>query len=101
MALDMSSATYARSQSGEKVLYNDFAGDIDNIIKILNGDKYTTFKKTINAYWVGPDATDFLNDIEKTRQELQQKLNALKSQFQGALSADMKQFQQFQAQNVK
>ena len=65
--LAIGSATYGRSISGAKLLKNDFDGSIDYLIKVLNGDKYAAFKKTINANWVGADATDFLNDIEKNQ----------------------------------
>ena len=101
MALNMTSATYGRSQNGRTTLKNDFYGDIENLVKILNGDKYTTFKKTIAANWVGADATDFLNDIDKTRIQIQSKLRSLKSQFANAVDADAKQFGSFQSKNVK
>ena len=99
--LTIDGTSYGRSASGAKVLKNDFSGDIDNLIKILNGDKYANFKKTINAYWVGADATDFLNDIEKTRKELETKLKSLKSRFNAAIDADAKQFGSFQSKNNK
>ena len=99
--LTIDGASYGRSASGAKVLKNDFAGDIDNLIKVLNGDKYASFKKTIQTYWVGADATDFLNDIEKTRADLEKKLRSLKSTFNGAVDADIKQFGSFQSKNVK
>ena len=101
MALTMSAATYGRSTAGRTKLKNDFSGDIDNLIKILNGDKYAAFKKTIKENWVGADATDFLNDIEKSRKDLQNALNKLKTTFNGAIDADAKQFSSFQSKNVK
>lgn len=101
MALTMSAATYARSTAGRAKLKNDFAGDIDNLIKVLNGDKYAAFKKTINSNWSGADATDFLNDIDKSRRDLQKALNSLKTTFNGAIDADAKQFSSFQSKNVK
>ena len=94
-------ATYARSAAGRAKLKNDFAGDIANMIKVLGGDKYATFKKTVNANWVGPDADDFLSDVDKTRNNLVKKLNALKTQFNAALDDDAKQFSTFQAKNIK
>lgn len=97
----MSDATYARSKAGREKLKNDFAGDVDNLIKVLNGDKYAAFKKTITANWTGPDATDLLNDIEKTRAQLQRNLKALVDKFESAVDEDAKQFNNFQAKNIK
>lgn len=101
MALTMSAATYARSKAGRTKLKNDFAGDIDNLIKILNGDKYAALKKTVKNNWSGADADDFLNDIEKSRKNLQKSLNTLKTTFNNAMDADAKQFSSFQSKNVK
>ena len=101
MGLTMSAATYGRSKDGRTKLKNDFNGDIDALIKVLNGDKYAAFKKTINANWVGADADDFLNDIEKSRKALEQSLKNLKNTFSGAIDADANQFRNFQAKNVK
>ena len=99
--LSIGSATYARSTAGKAKLKNDFSADIANLIKVLNGDKYAAFKKAINENWTGADATDFLNDVEKTRKDLEGKLNALKSKFNSALDTDSKQFSSFQAKNIK
>ena len=99
--LTMSAADYGRSVSGAKKLENDFVTDIEALIKVLKGDKYADFKKTIKANWVGADATDFLNDVEKTRKNLESSLRNLKTKFNGAVSADAKQFKQFQSKNVK
>ena len=99
--LNIGSATYARSAAGKTKLKNDFSVDIANLIKVLNGDKYAAFKKTINQNWTGADATDFLNDVEKTRKDLESKLNALKNKFNSAIDTDAKQFSSFQAKNVK
>ena len=70
----MENATYARSQSGKNSAISDFDADIENLVKVLNGDKYAAFKKTINNNWVGEDATTFLNEVEKTRKKLQKDL---------------------------
>lgn len=99
--VSMTNATYARSVSGKESLINDFYGDIENLIKVLNGDKYAAFKKTIQENWTGVDADDFLADVEKTRKELQSKLTALKAKFNGAITSDAKQFLAFQDKNVK
>lgn len=99
--LTIGKATYGRSSSGKAKLKNDFYGDIDNLIKVLNGDKYAAFKKTITQNWTGADATDFLNDIEKTRKALESNLKSLKSKFASAIDGDAKQFSSFQSKNVK
>lgn len=101
MALTMSAATYGRSVAGRTKLKNDFSGDIDNLIKILNGDKYAELKKVVKENWVGADADDFLNDIEKARKNLEKSLKTLKTTFNGAIDADAKQFATFQSKNVQ
>ena len=99
MALDMDSATYARSVKGATKLYTDFSDDIDKIIKALNGSKYTDLKKVVKENWVGADATYFLNEVEKSRGTLETKLKALKTKVKGAIDADTKQFASFQSSN--
>lgn len=100
-ALSMSTATFARSVKGAGSLKESFSQSIDNLVKVLNGDKYAAMKKTIQSNWVGADATDFLNDIEKTRASLEKSLKALKTKFNAAIDADSKQFISFQAKNIK
>ena len=57
----------------------EFINDIDTLIKILNGNKYKQIKDSVNANWIGNDATKFLNDIEKSKKDLEKKLKALKA----------------------
>ena len=90
MALTKDAATYEKSKDGKTKLKNDFSGDIDALVKALNGDKYATFKKTIKANWVGEDADAFLDDIEKTRAALEKNLKNLKSTFKNAIDNDEK-----------
>ncbi len=99
--LTIANATYGRSKAGRDKLKNDFYGDINNLISVLNGDKYRDFKRIVSQNWVGADATDFLNDVEKTRKSLESKLKALKKQFDNAIDGDAKQFSSFQSKNIK
>ena len=99
--LAIDAATYGRSATGAKRLKAAFDTDIENLVKVLNGDKYTAFKKTVNANWVGADADDFLADIEKTRASLEKSIRALKTKFNSAVDADIQQFAKFQSKNVK
>ena len=101
MALTISDADFGRSTEGKQTLKNNFNTDINNIKKVLNGDKYKALKNTVNASWVGEDANDFLNDVEKTRADLEKKLDELKTKFNNALDEDEKQFLNFQAKNVQ
>ena len=80
--LIIDSSSYERSITASK---KDFIGDINKLIKTLNGDKYASFKKIIKENWVGADVTDFLNDIEKTKKELEKKLKTLKSKYNSAI----------------
>ena len=99
--LTIGNATYGRSVAGMKALKEDFTGSVNYLKKVLNGDKYTAFKNTVKENWTGADADDFLNDIEKTRTELSRKINALKTTFDAAIDADLRQFKSFQSKNVK
>lgn len=92
---------YGVSESGIKQLKNDFNVDIENYIRILNGNKYEEFKKVLAANWVGADATDFLQDVEKTRAELEKSLRRLKNKFNAALDAALKDFRAAQDRNAK
>ena len=94
-------ATYARSHAGHTKLVSDFTDSLNKLTKTLNGDKYGNFKATINANWYGPDSIDFLNDIEKTRKQLEAKINDLKVKFSEAMSNDSRQFDAFQAKNIQ
>lgn len=99
--LSLAEATYARSALEIKNLQNDFSTDIENMIKVLNGDKHTAFKKIITQNWTGPDAEKFLNDIEKTRKLLETNLRKLKGKFNSALTDDEKQFASLQEKLIK
>ncbi len=102
MALDMSNATYARSTSGAKTLKEtSFAKDITKIKNALNGDKFSKVKSAVKANWVGADADDFINDIEKTRKDVLTQINSLQSKFNTAIDQEAKEFSSFQAKNVK
>jgi SpoVK/Ycf46/Vps4 family AAA+-type ATPase len=93
--------TYGRSLSEIKKLKNDFNVEIENLIRVLNGNKYESLKKIVNANWVGNDAIDFLEDVEKTRTTLEKNLRTLKNKFNDAIEADLRQFEEFQDDNVK
>ena len=99
--LTIGKADYGRSKTGAKKLESDFFADIDALIKVLNGDKYAEFKKVIKNNWVGTDSTDLLNDVDKTRKNLESSLRNLKTRFSSAIAADAKQFKNFQSKNVK
>ncbi len=102
MALDMSNATYARSTKGAKTLKEtSFASDITKIKNALNGDKYAKVKSTVKAYWVGADADDFLNDIEKTRKDVLNQISSLQSKFNTAIDQEAREFKSFQSKNVR
>ena len=101
MALTMENATYARSKAGISVLYHDFNFYLHLIESALNDDKYEEFKKVIRANWTGPDANDFLADIEKSRKQIEDQIETIREFFLQAIADDAKQFSTFQAKNIK
>ena len=101
MGLTMDAATYARDAAGRAKLKADFNGDIQALINVCNGSKYTDMVRFIRNNWVGADADDFIADINKTRNQLISKLKTLTTVFNNAIDADAKQFASFQSKNVK
>lgn len=99
--LEIDNATFGRSNTGRKKLYEEYCAKIDNMIKVLNGDKFKAMQTEITQNWSGVDADDFMSDIKNTKAELERKLNALKTNIDAALAADTNQFKSFQEQNKK
>ncbi len=95
-SLTMEKATYARSTSGAKSAINNLQGDLDKVIKTLNGSKYTDFKKTVAKYWSGSDATRFLANVEVQRKSVEAQIKNLKSSISTAITNDKQQFDKFQ-----
>ena len=101
MALNMSSATNARSRAGLAKLKNDFNTDLNKVISKLSGSKYDEMVRTIRANWEGADAEDFLKDIEKTKDALKKQVRALRHEIERTLDNDYNDFVKFQQRNVR
>lgn len=101
MGLTMDAATYARDAAGRSKLKSDFNGDIEALVNVCKGSKYNDLIKLVKNNWVGADATDFINDLDKEIAALIKSLRALKTEFNTAIDADAKQFASFQSKNVR
>ena len=101
MGLTMDAATYARDKAGREKLKSDFNGDIEALVNVCKGPKYNDLVKLVKNNWVGADATDFLNDLDKEISDLIKSLRALKTNFNTAIEADARQFASFQSKNIK
>ena len=69
-----------KKMKGGILVEKEFIKEIDALIKVLNGNKYTKLKDTVNENWIGHDATKFLNDIEKAKKDLEKNLKKLKKE---------------------
>ena len=61
--------TYGRSQASTDAMINDVLADIDRVIKIIDGEKYTELKKLANTYWSGSDKEAFFYYISEGNEE--------------------------------
>ena len=101
MALDISKAEYARSKEGTQALINNIEGDIDRVIKAIDGEKYTELKKIANDNWAGADKDAFIADLDKKRNTLKASLKSLKGQVRIALENDYNNFVKAQKSHYK
>ena len=98
----MSGGSYLRNDAGAKTLKNtSFASDIQKIKKALDASHMNNLAKVTRQYWVGADATDFINDVNATRNKILQQISSLQSQFNSAIDGDAREFASFQSKNVK
>lgn len=98
MTLSISNGTYARSTSGIKTLKANLTSDIDSVLKNLRGAKYTALVNTIKSYWVGQDATAYLNNLDNQVKALEDSIVKFKSCVD-AFDTEQKDFLKFQANN--
>ena len=99
MALDMSSATYARDEAGRKKLLTDLQGDISKAIKTVENESKTV-EGTIQKYWLGADATQFIKSFKSATNEIATLYKQYNSMITAALNEDTKQFSSMQAKNA-
>lgn len=92
MALDISKAEYARSKEGTQALINNIEGDIDRVIKAIDGEKYDNLKKIANNNWAGEDKEAFIADLDKKRASVKSSLKKLKNEVRVVLEQDYNNF---------
>lgn len=92
MALDITKATYARSKQGTQALITNIENDIENVIKAIDGAKYTDLKKIANDNWAGDDKEAFFADLDKKRENLKTDLKNLKKIVRTDLEQDYNEF---------
>lgn len=93
--------TYGRSKSGLKTLGSQIQGNCSKKINALDGSEYTTLKNLIKQNWTGADADDFLNDLAKAVNNEKTYIKNKSSEFQSIISVDLRDFEAFQAKNVR
>lgn len=100
MALNMSNATYARDKAGRENLIKNLQGDIDRIIKKMQGSDYETVIKTVEKYWAGDDADKFIKAFKKSVKDVAKDMALYKAEIANAIKADSKYFAKLQTKNV-
>ncbi len=102
MALDMGSATYARSVTGLNALKNDLQNDIQKIANNLrpSASSFNNLKSTIKANWVGEDCDAYLAHLEKKINNMSNDIIAYKKIIDTALTGDINDFKKFQSSNA-
>lgn len=101
MALSMTNATYGRSKQGTNELITDIENDIERVIKAIDGDQYTELKKIASNNWSGADKDAFIEDLDKKRAALKNKLKTLKKQIRNVLEQDYQNFVKGQKSNYQ
>lgn len=99
MAFNMNSATNARSTSGIKALAANYEADIKKVLNAIQGNKYTELKKIIRTYWQGADCDYFIQQLDKTTNDLKNQIAGYTSQITNALNQENTDFRKFQANN--
>ena len=93
--------TYGRSKASVQAMINDVQADIDRIIKIIDGDKYTELRKIADANWSGTDKEAFFKDLDTKRQTLKSGLIGLKAKATSVIQQDYENFKKAQSNMYK
>lgn len=96
MALNMTNATYGRSNAGLKSLIAEYEADINTIIKSLDGNAYTELKKEIKKYWQGADCDKFLAKIDEKINDAKSTVQNYRNTITNALNEDNTEFRKMQ-----
>ena len=93
--------TYGRSQASTDAMINDVLADIERVIKIIDGEKYTELKKIANTYWSGSDKEAFFKDLDQKRETLKIGLKGLKVKAKTVIQNDYDNFRKAQGSMYK
>ena len=93
MAINMSTAEYARSKAAQTKLVAEYKADLSKIISAIdNGKKYQELVRTIDRYWAGADANKFKKNIADYRNNIKQAAKNAERALENALATDYSQF---------
>lgn len=93
MAINMSTAEFARSKAAQTKLVAEYKADLSRIITAIEkGQKYQELVKTIDKYWAGADANKFKKNIADYRNNIKQAAKNAERALENALTADYNQF---------
>ena len=98
--LSIDQATYGRSESGtRRLVETSFVESINKLRKVLSTNRFNQFHSVVVRYWAGNDAGDFLNKVDKTRQDILKEIEKLEVEFKTAIEGEAKEFKAFQEKN--
>lgn len=93
--------TYGRSKSGLTTLKTQIQSACQKKVNALTGSEYTTLVKLIKENWTGTDANDFLGDLAKAISNEKTHIKTKSSEMQKIIDKDLRDFEAFQAKNVR
>lgn len=93
--------TYGRSKASTQAMINDVQSDIDRVIKIIDGEKYTELRKIADANWSGADKEAFFKDLDQKRQTLKSGLIGLRAKAAAVIQQDYDNFRKAQGNMYK
>lgn len=102
MALTMSDATYARSESGKKQLINDLCGDIKKVSVALKSSStdFRTLENTIKNSWSGEDAIRYVERLKTKVDVLASDIAKYSKIIEETINQDFNDFAKFQQHNA-
>ena len=97
--MGISNATYGRSQQGLAKVKQNLTSDCSKMANALTGAEFNKLISTIQQYWSGVDATDWINDLKSMVKSAQNEVSKVSKNAQGMLDTDFHNFKSFQTKN--
>ena len=100
MALDLSSASYGRSQETTQAVIDNYRTYFQSVKNALNGQEKEAFINAIKNSWEGTDAGAYVSRLNARINEINQFIDKLPIRIENAINEDLRQFQNFQDTNA-